>query len=263
MLTSEAKYNDWLLEYVDAWRERDRAPTAASSPPTSASTARSAARPAASGTAASTAGASRSIDPADRASWPTATRIHLRPDRLRQRLPADRRRPLPRRLAEADRRVNAQTKDGRRQRRSIRTCTATRAGTTSRRSRTRTARWSSGTGRCSPRTAPRCRRAGWLGLPRRARTPAIPEQALRRDLDAIRRKVAGDAARHDHARHAPGRRPDASSTRRTVGTLVELMLGGIHPRQRRARLHCRVRYFDPEPRRGRPARGRRRRWSRR
>ncbi len=36
MLDHEAKYRDWLLEYVDAWRERMRLPTAASCPATSA-----------------------------------------------------------------------------------------------------------------------------------------------------------------------------------------------------------------------------------
>ena len=60
VLTARGEVQDWVLEYVDAWRERMPRPTATSSRRTSASTARSAARPAASGTAASTAGASPS-----------------------------------------------------------------------------------------------------------------------------------------------------------------------------------------------------------
>jgi hypothetical protein len=35
----------------------------------------------------------------------------------------------------------------------------------------------------------------------------------------------------------------------TVRTLINLMLGGIHPGHRGAPLHCRMRYFDPNRRR--------------
>ena len=35
----------------------------------------------------------------------------------------------------------------------------------------------------------------------------------------------------------------------TVRTLLQLMLGGLHPGHRGSVLHCRLRYFDPEQRR--------------
>jgi hypothetical protein len=74
--------------------------------------------------------------------------------------------------------------------------------------------------------------------------PAYPERALRNDFTTLRRKIEG--MRRD---------PTTPDTRladdpmefnpATVGTLIELMLGGIHPGHRAAPLHCRVRYFDP------------------
>ncbi len=44
----------------------------------------------------------------------------------------------------------------------------------------------------------------WLAF-LEGRNPAYPETALRADFATIRRKVDGDATRHDHARYAAGR----------------------------------------------------------
>ena len=182
--------------------------TAASSPPTSASTARSAAQPAASGTAASTAGASRVIDPADRRLAHRNTH-HLGPDRLRQRLSAHGRRPLPRRLA-----ASRSTRSTRR-RRSIdgRTLYPHMYGDKG---------WYDYTPQPYShgaleiyywsmkrrRPASACRRPAGSASSR-ARIPAIPEQALRqRFRPRSARRSTEMRAGHDHARHPPGRRPD-------------------------------------------------------
>jgi hypothetical protein len=80
------------------------------------------------------------------------------------------------------------------------------------------------------------------------RDPGYPERTLRADFEVIRRKV--DGMRND--RTTPDTRlsddPMAFNPA-TVGTLISLMLGGIHPGHRGSILHCRLRYFDPEKRR--------------
>ncbi len=78
--------------------------------------------------------------------------------------------------------------------------------------------------------------------------PAYPETTLRQDLDALRKKVA--AMRAD---------PTTPDTRladdplaynpASAGNLVRLMLGGLHHGNRTLILHARVRYFDPDRRR--------------
>lgn len=73
--------------------------------------------------------------------------------------------------------------------------------------------------------------------------PSYPEQALRADFEAIRRRVAGMRAdtttpdtrlADDPMKFNPA----------TVGTLRLLMLAGIDPGRGGAPLHCRLRYFD-------------------
>jgi hypothetical protein len=78
--------------------------------------------------------------------------------------------------------------------------------------------------------------------------PGYPELALRRDLEHVRDRVA--AIRSDTT--SPDTRladdPMAYNPA-SVGALVELMLGGILPMRNGSLLNCRVRYFDPENRR--------------
>lgn len=93
---------------------------------------------------------------------------------------------------------------------------------------------------------------GWVAY-LRGKNPDFPEQALRQDLETIRNKMA--------AMRADTTMPDtrlADDTLRlnpaTVANLVHLMLGGIHHGNRTLVLHSRVRYFDPATRRpGLPA----------
>lgn len=80
------------------------------------------------------------------------------------------------------------------------------------------------------------------------RRPDYPVEALTRDFETVRGKVAGQRAdtttpdtrlADDPMKYNPA----------TVETLVNLMLGGLHPGHQGAPLHCRVRYFDPIGRR--------------
>jgi hypothetical protein len=80
------------------------------------------------------------------------------------------------------------------------------------------------------------------------RNPNYPEAALRDDLETIRRKVA--------AMHLDRTTPDTrladdpmAFNPATVGSLVRLMLGGLPPKHQGEVLHARVRYFDPVRRR--------------
>ncbi len=84
---------------------------------------------------------------------------------------------------------------------------------------------------------------GWLDF-LEGKDPGYPERALRADFAALRQKIV--AIRND---------PTTPDTRLAddplplnpalVNSLVELMLGGLYPGHRGAPLHCRVRYFDP------------------
>src|SRR5262245_31667273 len=88
---------------------------------------------------------------------------------------------------------------------------------------------------------------GWISF-LEGKNPAYPEESLRNDLAALRRKVLG--IRED---------PTTPDTRLAddplkfnpadAGTLVRLMLGGLPPGNTAAALHARLRYFDPERRR--------------
>ena len=88
---------------------------------------------------------------------------------------------------------------------------------------------------------------GWLAY-LDGKAPDYPERALRADFASIRSKVAGQRAD-----------PSTPDTRladdpmkfnpAAVGTLIQLTLGGIHPGRTGSILHCRLRHFDPERRR--------------
>jgi hypothetical protein len=83
--------------------------------------------------------------------------------------------------------------------------------------------------------------------------PAYPETVLRQDLDVIRKKVT--------AMRADTTTPDTRLADDTLaynpasaGNLVRLMLGGLHHGNRTLVVHARVRYFDADRRRaGLPA----------
>jgi hypothetical protein len=95
-------------------------------------------------------------------------------------------------------------------------------------------------------------RQGWTAF-LQGTNPDYPEQALRQDLEAIRKKVAGmraDASTPDTRLADDSMRFNPA----TVANLVRLTLGGLHHGNRTLVLHSRVRYFDPDRRRpGLPA----------
>jgi hypothetical protein len=89
--------------------------------------------------------------------------------------------------------------------------------------------------------------AGWLAY-LDGRDPGYPERALRADFGAIRHKVAGmreDMTTPD-TRLADDPMPFNPAT---VETLTHLTLGGILPGRTGSILHCRLRHFDPQARR--------------
>src|SRR5690349_20210737 len=93
---------------------------------------------------------------------------------------------------------------------------------------------------------------GWVGF-LHGKNPNYPEQALRQDLETIRKRMAGvkaDTTTPDTrlADDPMGFNPAAAEN------LVHLALGGLHHGNRTLVLHTRVRYFDPAKRRpGLPA----------
>lgn len=88
---------------------------------------------------------------------------------------------------------------------------------------------------------------GWVAY-QEGVNPDYPEQAMRDDFEHIRDRIA--AMRQD-ALTPDTRLADNPMPYRPVAvqSLIELMLGGFHPRNKGNVLHCRVRYFDPENRR--------------
>jgi hypothetical protein len=94
--------------------------------------------------------------------------------------------------------------------------------------------------------------SGWLAY-LKGEDPGYPERAFRNDLATVRQKV--------HAMHGDESTPDTRLADdpmpfnpATVGALVNLTLGGLAPKHQGEPLHCRVRYFDPGARRpGLPA----------
>lgn len=80
------------------------------------------------------------------------------------------------------------------------------------------------------------------------RRPAYPLEALYRDLEGVRQQAA--ALRKDNT--TPDTRLSDDVMVRNpvhVRSLIELMLGGMHPGHVGGPLHCRLRYFDPVARR--------------
>ncbi len=80
------------------------------------------------------------------------------------------------------------------------------------------------------------------------KSAGYPEQALRGDLSRVRGKV--EAIRQDTT--TPDTRladEPLGNNPATVGSLLRLVMGGISPGNRGTVLHCRVRYFDPVARR--------------
>jgi hypothetical protein len=90
-------------------------------------------------------------------------------------------------------------------------------------------------------------RPGWIAY-LDGDDPDYPVAALQRDLETVRRKV--DAIRQDH--HSPDATMSDDPNERnpaTVGALIQLMLGGLPTGRIGFPLHCRLRYFDPVQRR--------------
>ncbi len=80
------------------------------------------------------------------------------------------------------------------------------------------------------------------------RDAEFPERALRVDFETIRAKV--DGQRRDTTTPDTRLADDPMKFNpATVETLVRLMLGGFHPGHQGSVLHCRLRYFDPAKRR--------------
>jgi hypothetical protein len=80
------------------------------------------------------------------------------------------------------------------------------------------------------------------------RQPSYPELALRRDLARVRERVS--AMRHDSTTPDTRLADDPMQYNpASVNSLVELMLGGIPPTHNGSVLNCRLRYFDPASRR--------------
>jgi len=98
-----------------------------------------------------------------------------------------------------------------------------------------------------PADAERVGRSSWIDFVA-GRNPDYPTRALQGDLSKVRERVEGMRAD-----------PTTPDTRladdpmkfnpASIGSLIELMLGGIHPGHRSSLLHCRLRYFDPVARR--------------
>ncbi len=80
------------------------------------------------------------------------------------------------------------------------------------------------------------------------RQPSYPEMALRRDLARVRERVS--AMRNDTTTADTRLADDPMQYNpASVNSLVELMLGGISPTHNGSVLNCRLRYFDPAKRR--------------
>lgn len=88
---------------------------------------------------------------------------------------------------------------------------------------------------------------GWLAF-LDGDNPDYPEQTIRGDIERVRNRVADmreDTTTPDTRLADDPMRLNPAS----VNSLIGLMLGGLHPGHRGAILNCRVRYFDPMARR--------------
>jgi hypothetical protein len=80
------------------------------------------------------------------------------------------------------------------------------------------------------------------------KNPGYPAVALKQDLGRIRNQVA--AIRADDTTPDTRLADDPMVLNpAAVGSLVQLVLGGLHPGHQGNVLHCRLRYFDPDKRR--------------
>jgi hypothetical protein len=89
--------------------------------------------------------------------------------------------------------------------------------------------------------------SGWVAY-LQGKNAGYPEEALRADFARIRARVA--AMRHDAT--TPDTRLSDDTLQynpASVSSLVNLMLGGLYAGSKGSVLHCRVRYFDPDRRR--------------
>ena len=78
--------------------------------------------------------------------------------------------------------------------------------------------------------------------------PNYPVRAMQDDFETIRRKIA--AMRQDNTTPDTRLADDPMKYNpATIGTLRQLMMGGLDPGRGAAPLHCRLRYFDPIRRR--------------
>lgn len=85
---------------------------------------------------------------------------------------------------------------------------------------------------------------GWLAF-LEGKDPGYPERALAADFGTLRSRIEG--MRRD--RTTPDTRLSDDPMRfnpATVTTMIELTLGGIYPGHRSGPLHCRLRHFDPD-----------------
>jgi hypothetical protein len=90
-------------------------------------------------------------------------------------------------------------------------------------------------------------RSGWMSF-LEGRAPEYPEQAFRAEFGRIREKVEG--MRRDTTTPETRLADDPLGVNpATVDELIQLALGGISPGNRGTVLHTRVRYFDPVARR--------------
>jgi hypothetical protein len=88
---------------------------------------------------------------------------------------------------------------------------------------------------------------GWFAY-LEGKNPAYPEEALRAEFTRIRQRAL--AMRKDPTTPATRLSDDPLAFNpASVGTLMELMLGGLLPGKNGLILHCRLRYFDPVARR--------------
>ena len=89
--------------------------------------------------------------------------------------------------------------------------------------------------------------SGWIDF-LDGRNPGYPVDALERDLEDVRSRMQG--VRQDTASPDTRMSDDMNGlTPALTGTLTELMLGGMPTGRQGHPLHARVRYFDPERRR--------------
>jgi len=80
------------------------------------------------------------------------------------------------------------------------------------------------------------------------KNPSYPETALRRDFATIRQRIAD--MRQDKTTPDTRLADDPMKYNpASVTSLLQLMLGGLHITRKASVLHCRVRYFDPTNRR--------------